>query len=542
MARFVISGIWKDKAIRDAVKSLKGLSKQTQEFSRVTASAYAAASAAAGYYAKKIAKESIQAALADEKSQRQLAFTLTEVAGANDAAALAAEANITAMSKMYGIADDELRPALARLVRTAGNTSDAFSGLDLALALSTATGTDLDSTVRALGKAYTGNFKSLKSLGLKIDEQKIKNKDLDGILGDLRKTYGDFAKNELNTTANQFNKLKTASDEAKESVGVALNEAILNIINSLGGIDKVVKRIEGIGVAIADTISGVGALVKIFKNFFAGLNSQAKALGTLGAVFLTAYKFGKLLTKLTPWRLFGAAVAYTLKVTKELGKQQRINAAIAAAADRQRISARNAEYVALKKLKQEEEDKGNLSEKTLEQLIAEEAARKAGFKITEDIDSIQTVAAAKRLAEAREYKMSILDAAQAQYEALKNNYDRLNAIWQTQTTAFNIFKALVEAGITIPVAMQLSGFGGKTGSSGGETFVPTPQPNLGGFEDPLSLSMGAGITNNNNAANINVTVNAGLVGDEQLLSDMIVRSLTQATRNGVSTIPAGLIQ
>lgn len=544
MARFVISGLWKDKAIKDAVKSLKGLTKQTQEFSRITAAAYATAGAAASYYAKRLARESVQAALADEKSQRQLAFTLQEVAGANNAAAVAAEANIKAMSQMYGIADDELRPALARLIRVAGNTTDAFSGLDLALALSVATNTDLDKAVGALGKAYIGNFRSLKSLGLQLDEQKVKNKDLDGILNDLRRTYGQFAKNELNTTNNQFNKLKVAADEAKESIGVALIEAFMQIIDSLGGIDKVVKRIEGIGVAIADTVRGVGALIKIFKDFFAGLNAQAKALGTLGTVFLLAYKFGKLLTKLTPWRLFGAALAYTVKLSKDLGKQQRINATIAANASRQVISARNAEAVALKKLKEEEKGKADLSGKTLEQLMAEEAARKAGFKITEDIDSIQTVAAAKRLEEARQYKAQVLDAAQAQFDAVKSNYDLLNAVWTTQLAAFDVFLAALKTKAKAnPIGLDLYSTYIGSGAAGMAPMAPPTQSNYLGFEDALSLSMGynQGSVSGAPQPSIVVNVNAGIIAEQERLVSEIASAVTQNYRYGNSLYPAGYL-
>lgn len=538
MARFVISGIWKDKAIKDAVNSLKGLTKQTQQFSRLTAAAYASAGAAAAYYAKRLAKESVNAALADEKSQRQLAFTLREVAGANEGAAIAAEANIQTMSRMYGIADDQLRPALSTLLRSTRSTTQAFQGLDLALSLSTATGSDLESVTRALSRAYTGNFKGLKSLNLGIDEQKIKNKDLEGIIRDLRKEYGDFAKNELNTASNQFNKLKVASDEAKESIGTAMIEAIMAIINSLGGVDKVVKRIEGIGIAIADTIRGVQVLVQAFKNFFANLNAQAKTLGTLGTVFLLAYKFGKLLTKLTPWRLMAGAIGYVVKVSKDLGKQQRINAAIAAANSRQVVSARNAEYLATKKLKEEEKGKGDLAEKTLEQIMAEEAARRAGFKITEDIDSIQTVAAAKRLEESRQYKMSLIDAAQAGYDAFKKTYDQLQTTLQGQIDKFNELKTRLQEGITIPLAVTAQFGGGGMVAAQAAQVVPAPSPTaVSNFTAPDLATRNAIM----GQAPVNVTVNAGAVGSEQYLADLIVRSITQANKNGFSTIPAGTL-
>jgi len=538
MARFVISGIFKDKAIKDAVNSLKLLTKQTKTFSSVAVSAYGAASAAAAFYAKRLARDSVQAALADERSQRQLAFTLREVAGTNEAAAIAAEANIAAMSKMYGIADDDLRPALSALIRTTRSTSDAFGGLDLALSLSTATGSDLGTVVNALSRAYTGNFKGLKSLKLGIDEQKIASKDLQGILKDLRQEYGGFAKNELNTTANQMARLKVASDEAKESIGNALLQAFMSIVDSLGGVNKVVKRIEGIGVAIADTITGVQSLVQGFKNFFNSLNSGVKALGVLGTVLAAAYKFGKLLTKLTPWRLFGASLVYAAKAAKDLGKQQRINAQIAASASRQVISARNAEMMAEKKLKEERKGSQDVEKKTLEQLMAEEAARKAGFKITEDIDSIQTVAAAKRLEESRQYKASVIDAAQAQFDAIKRNYDLLNGTWQVQQSAFDVFLAYLKSkSVTIPVNFT----GGALPAPGSTPSLAAalPEQAIPSFMGGVGSSAAAGDSLALGGQTINITVNAGAIGSEEFLVGAVGDALTKYTRLGNTTAPAG---
>lgn len=538
MASYNIVGKVDLKPLAKATKAFGKFDKQTQAWAAASKRAYLTVSAAATYYAQRLARESVSAALADEKSQRQLAFTLREVAGANEGAAIAAEANIQTMSRMYGIADDQLRPALSTLLRSTRSTTQAFQGLDLALSLSTATGSDLESVTKALSRAYAGNFKGLKSLNLGIDEQKIKNKDLEGIIRDLRKEYGDFAKNELNTASNQFNKLKVASDEAKESIGTAMIEAIMAIINSLGGVDKVVKRIEGIGIAIADTIRGVQVLVQAFKNFFANLNAQAKTLGTLGTVFLLAYKFGKLLTKLTPWRLMAGAIGYVVKVSKDLGKQQRINAAIAAANSRQVVSARNAEYLATKKLKEEEKGKGALAEKTLEQLMAEEAARRAGFKITEDIDSIQTVAAAKRLEESRQYKMSLIDAAQAGYDAFKKTYDQLQTTLQGQIDKFNELKTRLEQGIVIPVSVTGQFGGAGMIAAQAAQMVPAPSPSsVNNFIAPDLTTRNAIM----GQAPVNVTVNAGAVGSEQFLADLITRSITQANRSGISTTPAGAL-
>jgi hypothetical protein len=333
-------------------------------------------------------------------------------------------------------------------------------------------------------------------------------------------------------------RLKVASDEAKESIGNALLQAFMDIINSLGGVDKVVKRIEGIGIAIADTITGVKSLVQGFKNFFNSLNSGVKALGVLGTVLAAAYKFGKLLTKITPWRLFGAGLVYAAKAAKDLGKQQRINAQIAANASRDIISARNAEYLALKKLKQEEDDKVDLNKKTLEQLMAEEAARKAGFKITEDIDSIQTVAAAKRLEESRQYKASVIDAAQAQFEAIKRNHEMLSSTWEVQKSAFDVFLAYLKSkSVTIPV--NFTGGALPTPGSTPSLAAALPEQAIPSFMGGVGSSAAAGDSLALGGQTINITVNAGAIGSEEFLVGAVGDALTKYTRLGNTTAPAG---
>lgn len=515
MARFVISGIWNNKAVKAASKALKSLEKDTKKWSLAAKAAYGAASAAALYYSKVLATRSVQAALADEKSQRQLAFTLTEVAGANNVAVIAAEANIEAMSRMYGIADDQLRPALASLVRATGSASIAFNGLELALALSTATGANLQTVTNALNRAYNGTYTSLKKLVPTIDAAKIKNKDTIGIIRDLRKTYGDFAKNELNTTTNQFNKLKVAAGEAAEIIGVSVIDAFGKLTSQAGGVAGIADKMEKIAYWASDFVTSITIAFE-----------KLQADPVLGPTLRFFQRIAGEAGKIANW------------VTAE-GRQRRINLALVKSQTQQVISARNAEITALKEKAKLENPKDN---KTLEQLMAEEAARKAGFKITEDIDSIQTYAAAKRLAEAREYKMAVIDAAQASFEALKANAERMQATWENQSAAFNRFKALLEFGISVPIAMRMAGFAGVTGDSSGEpTMRQVATTGTFNPSDALDYSMNAplNVGNGGNTSNITVNVSAGIVGDEQLLSETIMRTIQNATRSGIGINPAG---
>src|SRR5262245_43989114 len=66
-------------------------------------------------------KAAVEAAAADAESQAQLAAALQNVTGATKDQVAAAEDYIANLSKQAAIADDELRPALATLVRGFGD-------------------------------------------------------------------------------------------------------------------------------------------------------------------------------------------------------------------------------------------------------------------------------------------------------------------------------------------------------------------------------------------------------------------------------------
>lgn len=513
MARFIITGEYKDKATKAAIKDLKGLEKQTGTFAKMAKKYYAIASAAAGYYAQKTLKESINNALDDEKSQRVLALTLANVAGATDAAVIATEQQIAAMQSAYGVTDDLLRPALARLARSSGSASQAAYDLNLALDISAATGKSLEAVTGALGKALDGNYASLQRLGLGIDSSILKTKDQNKIFGQLRTTFRNFAANEAATTEGKFRRIAVAADEAKEIIGVALIDSINNIVATQGGVEGLTKAFNDLAYAIADTLRGLGQFINQVGEITERFNIDlVQAIPVLGG-----------------W----------LKGFQAVGKQQRINLSLQTALTRQVISARNAEYMALKAKKEATDQVTDGTKKTIEQLMAEEAARKAGFKITEDIDSIQTVAAAKRLEEARQYKAQVLDAAQAQFQAVKSNYDLLNSVWLTQLAAFDAFLAALKAkSVNIPVNF----IGGtmpapNQPSSAIADFVPAPS--VPGFTGGTAAAGGTALALGGQT--INVTVNAGAIGSEEFLVSEVGKALTQYTRLGNVTAPAGFI-
>ena len=157
-----------NKSLKTATADVETFGDKMGKVGKVIGAAFVAAAAAAGAYAIKIGVEGVKAAIEDEKAQTQLALALENATGATKAQIAATEQSILQMSLATGVADDQLRPALGRLVRSTGDITKAQDLLSTALDVSTATGKPLETVANALGKAYEGNTTALGKLGLGI--------------------------------------------------------------------------------------------------------------------------------------------------------------------------------------------------------------------------------------------------------------------------------------------------------------------------------------------------------------------------------------
>jgi len=206
------------KKLQNGSKDIDSIGERAAEFGKKAALAFAAAGAAIGAFAV----SAVKAAAEDETAQRRLAATIEATTGATAKQIEGVEEYIKQTSIAIGVADDGLRPAFTRLVRSTQDVEEAQKLLNLALDLSAATGKPLETVTNALGKAYDGNTSALGKLGLGLDADIIKSKDFDAIFQQLTGTFGNFAENEAETTTKQMERVKIALDEAKESIGAAL--------------------------------------------------------------------------------------------------------------------------------------------------------------------------------------------------------------------------------------------------------------------------------------------------------------------------------
>jgi hypothetical protein len=209
--------------------------------------AMGALTAAAGY--------SVKAAIEDSAAQAQLAKTLQNVVGATDAQISATEKSISSMAMATGVADDQLRPALASLVLGTQDLATANDALTLALDVSAGTGADLATVSDALSKAYGGNYKALRQLSPQLYTMIKDGASLDEVMAELSRTFGGSAAVAANTAEGKFKRLNVALSEAAEAIGLAILpavEAVLPYLISFGNwAQDHVGTLMAVGTAIA---------------------------------------------------------------------------------------------------------------------------------------------------------------------------------------------------------------------------------------------------------------------------------------------------
>jgi hypothetical protein len=113
-------------------------------------------------------KQATKAAVEDGKSQGLLAQQLRNTVGATDQAIAANEQYISSLELSSNIADDNLRPALASLVRATGDVGKAQELLAISTDVAAGTGRDLGSVAIAVGRAANGQTTALKRLGITV--------------------------------------------------------------------------------------------------------------------------------------------------------------------------------------------------------------------------------------------------------------------------------------------------------------------------------------------------------------------------------------
>jgi hypothetical protein len=249
------------KSLNTGSTEVQGFGNKIGDFSKKAGLAFAAAGAAAAAYAGKLLIDGVKSAIADEAAQAKLATTLENVTGATKNQIAAVEDYITQTALANGVTDDQLRPSLDRLLRSTKDVTKAQQLQSLALDIAAGTGKDLSAVSEALGKAYDGNLGALRRLGVGIDDSIIKSKDFDAAAAALATTFEGQASKQADTFQGKLARLTVAFDEAKETVGSYVLDALTPLVSTF--VDKGIPAVTDFAKNLGETLGP--AFAQIFK-------------------------------------------------------------------------------------------------------------------------------------------------------------------------------------------------------------------------------------------------------------------------------------
>ena len=252
------------KSLKTGTTEVQGFGSKIGDFSKKAGLAFAAAGAAAAAYAGKLLIDGVKSAIADEAAQAKLATTLKNVTGATNTQIKAIESYITKTALANGVTDDDLRPSLDRLIRSTKDATKAQELQSLALDIAAGTGKDLSAVSEALGKAYDGNLGALKRLGVGIDDSIIKSKNFDAAALALSKTFEGQASKQAETFEGKMARLNIAFDEAKETVGSYVLDALTPLVSGIvtKGIPAITDFANNLGKSLGPAFGNIAKTVR----------------------------------------------------------------------------------------------------------------------------------------------------------------------------------------------------------------------------------------------------------------------------------------
>jgi hypothetical protein len=265
-------------AFNKANKDVLGLGKGVQNLAK----AYIGLQGAQKAF--RYGQQSLKAFVADDKAARQLAQTVGNLGLAYEATNV--ENFIQGLERTYAVADDLLRPAMAKLIQVTQSYTKSKEIMTTALNAAAGAGVDLGTAVQDLSQAYVGNLRGLRKYNLGLTQAELATKSFQEIQDLLNKTFTGQASLAAETYAGKMAALTIASSNAQEIIGKGLVDAISNAFGN-GDIDKATMQIESMAKAVADIVAGLGTMTgwysKLFKitsglGLFDALNNKRNAL------------------------------------------------------------------------------------------------------------------------------------------------------------------------------------------------------------------------------------------------------------------------
>ena len=236
--------------------------------------------------------DAVKGAMEDEQAQAMLARQLQKTTAATDAQIAGVESYITQQGKLKGVTDDELRPALAGLVRATMDIDEAQKAANLSMDIAAAKGISLETVTKAMEKAYGGNMTALAKLSPELRQMIKDGASMEEVMAEMAVTFGGAATDSANTAAGSMKRLGVALGEAKEGVGAALLPILEKALPVLQSFATWAQENPTLITAVAVAFGALAASI-VLVNAAMALNPAVlitAGIVALGVALVMAYK------------------------------------------------------------------------------------------------------------------------------------------------------------------------------------------------------------------------------------------------------------
>lgn len=256
----VIGSSFDGKGFKQALTASEKLEKNVKNLAKGFLGVFAAQKVLA------FGKASVKAFAADDAAAKSLGMTLKNLGLAYGANVGTVNGFIGRLEMQTGVLDDELRPAMDRLLRATGDVAKSQELLGLALDIAAGTGKSVTQVSQSLQKAYLGQTAALGRLGVGLSKAELSTGNFEDIQKKLNTLFAGQATTAAGTYQGSLNKLQVAANNAKETIGKGLVDALGTLSNS-ENVDGTVSAIDRIAKSISNATVDFAKFIKVSKDF-----------------------------------------------------------------------------------------------------------------------------------------------------------------------------------------------------------------------------------------------------------------------------------
>jgi len=240
------------KAFKEADKATSSLDKAVGKLGKQIASVFAVTKIV------QFGKASVKAFVEDEAAATRLATAVKNLGLAFAQPYI--DNYISKLEQTSGVLDDNLRPAFQALLTTTGSLSKSQELLTMAIEASRASGIDLTTVSQDLANAYNGNTRGLRKYNLGLTKAQLTTVSFTEVQKRFNAQFSGANAAFLDTYAGKLQILTVASENAKETIGQGLVDALALAGGKDGDVQDVADAMSNLSNYTADAVRGVGVL------------------------------------------------------------------------------------------------------------------------------------------------------------------------------------------------------------------------------------------------------------------------------------------